>query len=64
MLKKTEHHTTLFESSFGGGQPADMSKLPNYKLTSLSPLRFANEGEPEDFQVKMDERNRIQARRF
>jgi hypothetical protein len=58
MLKKTEHHTNVFES-FGDGTVADRSKLPNYKLTSLSPLRFANEDKPVDFQLKMDERNRM-----
>jgi hypothetical protein len=42
MLKKTEHHQTVFEN-FGAGAITDRTKLPNYKITSLSPLRFANE---------------------
>jgi hypothetical protein len=42
MMKRTEHHTNVFES-FHDPSATDRSKLPNYKLTSLSPLRFANE---------------------
>lgn len=64
MMKKTEHHTNVFESFHGDPTTTDRSKLPNYKVISLSPLRFANEDEPIDFQVKMDERNRQQARKF
>lgn len=63
MLKKTEHHSNVFEN-YGGGATTDRTKLPNYRITSLSPLRFANEDLPVDFQVKMDERNRQMARKF
>ena len=47
MLKRTEHHSNVFESFHG--ETTDRTKLPNYKVISLSPLRFANEGEPIDF---------------
>ena len=32
----------------------DHSTLPSYTKKSLSPLRYANEDQPDDFQVIMD----------
>ena len=47
MLKKTEQYQTIFEN-FGPDETADRTKLPSYKVTNLSPLKFANEV-PIDF---------------
>jgi len=63
LLKRTEQYQNIFEN-YGEGTSADRSKLPNYKVTSLSPLRYAHESAPQDFQVLMDERNRQIARKF
>lgn len=35
----------------------DHTTLPNYTKKSLSPLRYANEDNPEDFQAIMDLKN-------
>jgi hypothetical protein len=35
----------------------DHSTLPSYNKKSLSPLRYANEDHPEDFQAIMDMKN-------
>lgn len=64
LMKKTELYTNSFEKFGGSDSPTDRSRLPNYNLTSLSPLKYAGEPAPVDFQVLMDVKSNETAQKF